>query len=110
MKNDNGTVFVLYTPKEIKLELCKPIIAVMQIKVKLPHQIRQTVSLIPSLSRQSLSNENQTLIRDTYSDIKIELLNKNFSQNVIIKKNIVFSFIIIWNEGNEKFIVKYEIM
>ena len=54
--NDSGTVFVSDT-----------------------HQIKGAISLLPSLSRQTLSIENQTLIRDTYSDIKIEMLNKNFS-------------------------------
>lgn len=107
--NDDETVFVLYTAKQIKLEPLESIIADIQIKVKLPHQTRGTISLLPSLSRQSLSTENETLIRDTCSDIKIELLNKNFSQNVIKKKNTEIAFIVILNKGNEKSYVKYKI-
>ena len=107
--NDDETVFVLYTAKQIKLEPLESIIADIQIKVKLPHQTRGTISLLPSLSRQSLSTENETLIRGTCSDIKIELLNKNFSQNVIKKKNTEIAFIVILNKGNEKSYVKYKI-
>ena len=109
MIHDDGIAFVLHTSEQIKLELSKSIIANMQIKNELPHQIRETISLLPSLSRQSLSIENQTLIRDTYSDIKIELLNKNLRQSVTIKKNTEIAFIIMLNEGNEKFSVKYKI-
>ena len=110
MINENGTVFALYMPEEIKLEPCKSVIANMRIKVKLPHQMIGTISLLPSLTKQSLSIENQGIIRDSNSDIKIELLNRNFTQNVIIKKNSELAFLVILNKGQEKLNVKYEIM
>ena len=89
MINDNVTVFVLFPSEQIKLEPCDLLLSIivnMQIKVQLPHQIRGTVSLLPLLSKQSLSIEKQILIRDTYSNMKTELLNNNFSKNIIIKK------------------------
>ena len=52
MINVDETVFVLNAPKEIKLEPREPIIADMQVKVKLPHQIRGRTSLLPSLHYQ----------------------------------------------------------
>ena len=108
--NDDETAIVLYTPEQIKLKPCESVIANMQIKVKLPRQIRGTILLLQSLSRQSLSIENQMLIRETCSNIKIDLLNKKFGQNITIKKNTKITFLVILNKGNEKFSVKYEII
>lgn len=36
----DGTTFVLYTQEQTKLETCKLIVANMQLKIKLPHQIK----------------------------------------------------------------------
>lgn len=86
MINNNGIVLVLFTPEQIKLEPCESIIVDMQIKFKLSHQIRETISLLLSLSKQSFSIENQILIRDTYSNMKIELLHNNFSKISLLRK------------------------
>ena len=55
----------------------------MQIKGKLPHQTRGTILLLQSLSRQSLSIENQMLIRETYSEIKIDQNIKKLIKNLV---------------------------
>ena len=36
----DGITFVLYTQEQTKLETCKLIVANMQLKIKLPHQIK----------------------------------------------------------------------
>ena len=75
----DGTTFVLYTQEQTKLETCKLIVANMQLKIKLPHQIKWLILSLLSIWKHSLSIGNHILIRGTCSDIRIELLNRNMT-------------------------------
>ena len=47
MKNKNSTIFVAYAPKEVRLYPCESTVVNMQLRIKLPHQIKDLILLIP---------------------------------------------------------------
>ena len=47
MKNENSTIFVAYAPKEVRLYPCESTVVNMQLKMKLPHQIKGLILLLP---------------------------------------------------------------
>ena len=102
--NKNRTVFVLYAPERIVLRSCEAKVINRQTKLKLAHAINAKIWLLPSLRKENISIESNTLIKDSNTNdfIKMELLNRNFNADATIKKGLELAFITLLIEGKVK--------
>lgn len=75
----DGTTFVLYTQEQTKLETCKLIVANMQLKIKLPHQIKWLILSLLSIWKHSLSIVNHILIR-----ARIQISESNYLTGTLL--------------------------
>ena len=68
--------------------------------------------LLPSMQRENISIESNTLIRDSNTNdfVKMELLNRNFNAKVSIGKNQELAFMTLLNERKEEFNITYKII
>ena len=85
----NGTFNAIYSPVKSKLRPCESTMLNLQLKIKLPDGIQGIIGLLPSLILQSLTIENSKRItsQTQYEVIKLDLLNRSFSDTIEIKKN-----------------------
>ena len=85
----NGTFYAIYSPMKFKLRPCESIVLNIQLKIKLPDRVQGIIGLLPSLILQSLTIENRKRITSQTKDelIKSDVLNRNFSNRISIKKN-----------------------
>ena len=81
--------YIIYSPTKFELRLCESIMLNLQLKIKLPDETEGVIGLLPSLILQKLTIENfKRLTRETQREgIRLDLLNRSFSDTIKIKKN-----------------------
>ena len=84
----------------------------LQLKIKLPDGVPGIIRLLPSLILQSLTTENSKRITSQTKDklIKLDLLNRNFSNTISIQKNQEIVGLILLHNSHESFVTRYEFL
>ena len=108
----NGTFYAIYSPMKFKLRTCESIMLNLQLKIKLPDGVQGIIGLLPSLILQSLTIENSKRITLQTKDklIKLDLLNRNFSNTISIKKNQEIVGLILLHSSHKSFVTRYKFL
>ena len=99
--NDDGSFFIIYSPKKLKLRpKGSSIMLELEFKINLPEGLVQTIKLLPCYSRKGLLLENLDWMskKTKHNTIQVDILKKDFYNIVNVNKNQALLYIFLINQ------------
>ena len=108
--NDDWSFYIFCSPQTFKIRPKEKTLLNLQFKIEIAKQREWAIGLLPSYSNKLIENTEQ-IARIKENFIVLNLLNKDFNNNFLIRKYQEIGYIFLNNKKSyEKVITEYELI